>query len=124
MTKTSFAEKLERLRVMFLSQMQNDMPQLQASHQQLLSTLASEQSANGELLDTLHHLLHKIKGSAGTFGYSDLADCAQRLETQIKTWIKQGFNNLDNEINTYQQDYEKLIVLHEQLQQSTPASRD
>lgn len=120
MTKTSFAEKLARLRTMFLAQMQEDIPQLQAYQQQLMAAIAAQQTDTAELLIALHHLLHKIKGSAGTFGYTELSDCAQRLEAYIKAWQQHGLPSESGEQNDFQQDYNNLLALHEQLQHSTP----
>src|SRR5260370_916202 len=56
----------------------------------LLASLAARLSAAGNdrsALETLHREIHKIHGSAGSYGFADVSRLAAGLEATMKDWV-------------------------------------
>ena len=47
-----------------------------------------DESAGGEQAAHLHHLLHQLTGSAGSYGYADMGQRAGVLAQQWRQWLK------------------------------------
>ncbi|MDP3815593.1 diguanylate cyclase [Pseudomonas sp.] len=75
---------LRQLSTQFAQRLQAELPPLAAQARQLL------QASDGEsqlLLGQLRDQLHKLAGSAGTFGFADLGQRARALEQQAQHWL-------------------------------------
>jgi HPt (histidine-containing phosphotransfer) domain-containing protein len=42
-----------------------------------------------ETADLLHHAIHSLAGSGGSFGFSQLGKQAREIEIELKGWIKE-----------------------------------
>ncbi|HEY1150074.1 MAG TPA: Hpt domain-containing protein [Pseudoduganella sp.] len=51
-------------------------------------------------VEQLHHALHSIAGSAGSFGFKSLGDDARRLEQQIRALMgkQRGWDGIEQEV--------------------------
>jgi len=78
----SVSELLERLRQDYLARLPEDFADLAR-----LSSGLTVNSLDNANLESLHHKLHKLAGSGGTFGFSSLSTQARALEKQVKTWL-------------------------------------
>ncbi len=45
---------------------------------------------NAELAQKVHSLVHRLAGTAGTYGYSTLGNAASQLEEAVKTYLRLG----------------------------------
>ncbi len=45
---------------------------------------------NAELAQKVHSLVHRLAGTAGTYGYSTLGNAASQLEEAVKTYLRTG----------------------------------
>lgn len=79
----TIAAQLQALHVMFRQRLESDIPELEQLADALISD--SEQSLG---LKELHRGLHKMAGSAGTFGFPELGAAARSLEIRIQDWIQ------------------------------------
>ena len=78
----SVSELLERLCQDYLARLPEDFADLAR-----LSSGLTVNSLDNANLESLHHKLHKLAGSGGTFGFSSLSTQARALEKQVKTWL-------------------------------------
>ena len=74
-----FAAQLAALREQFAHQLGGTLDEMVAR--------ADGHDASGELLRELHGRLHKLAGSGGTFGFTELSRQARVLEVSAKTWL-------------------------------------
>ena len=75
---------LQQLSAQFALRLQAELPSLAAQARQL------QQASDGEsqlLLGKLRDQLHKLAGSAGTFGFAELGQRARALEQQAQHWL-------------------------------------
>ncbi|WP_297793331.1 diguanylate cyclase [uncultured Marinobacter sp.] len=92
MAKDSSAEiavKLDSLRQSFRQKAVRDMNQLE----EFLSRIADKEASKEErraVVKTTYHLLHRLAGSAGTFGLGALGSEARQLEQSLKPLIEPG----------------------------------
>jgi len=54
--------------------------------------------ADRPLLDEIHQRLHKLTGSGGTFGFSDLSAQARILDYKVKTWVSGSMQGMDDQL--------------------------
>jgi diguanylate cyclase (GGDEF)-like protein len=64
-----------------------ELPQEIMSLQKLAEKMVSDEEVQ-PTLNTLHQKLHKLTGSGGTFGFSELSDRARILEQKAKKWLE------------------------------------
>ena len=83
--QAEMAARLAKLRADYLSHLPAEIAALQSLGKEL-TTGSGEQPC----LDALHHRLHKLAGSGGTFGLAALSLQARALEQQVKHWIDQS----------------------------------
>lgn len=83
-------EQLERLRQEYVLHLPNELGALHA----LASGLTGARPLR-EGVEELHHRLHKLAGSGGTFGFSSLSAAARALELQTRYWLEVGVENID-----------------------------
>lgn len=64
---------------------------------------AAGTSPDREQLEALHHALHTVAGSAGSFGFTVLGEQARRLEHAVRGMVagEPGWEKLVLEIQTY-----------------------
>lgn len=74
--------KLGKLRAAYRSRLKDELEQIN-----LQASAAQESNEALELITTLSHRLHKLAGSAGTFGFHQLGQRARRLERRIQSWL-------------------------------------
>ena len=82
------ADKLSRLRLNFRKKAEGELDQLA----EVSSRLArANQPPSGRMDDIVssYGILHRLAGSAGTFGYTALGNEARRLEQSLKPWAEQ-----------------------------------
>ncbi len=54
--------------------------------------------ADRPLLDEIHQRLHKLTGSGGTFGFSDLSAQTRVLEHRVQAWVSGPMQGLDDQL--------------------------
>ncbi len=54
--------------------------------------------ADRPLLDEIHQRLHKLSGTGGTFGFSDLSAQARILEYRVKAWVSGSMQGMDDQL--------------------------
>lgn len=80
----AIAAKLATLKTAYLARLPEEFGQLKA----LASTL-SDPSQVVDSLTQLNQRLHKLAGSAGSFGFGEMGKLAKQLELQAIEWLKQ-----------------------------------
>jgi HPt (histidine-containing phosphotransfer) domain-containing protein len=62
--------------------------------------LCKEGGGSAQCIDQLHHALHSIAGSAGSFGFKSLGDDARRVEQQVRALMSEqrNWDGLEQEI--------------------------
>ena len=85
-------ERLNALRINYLQNLPVRYNQLKQS-----AAMVIEQRKNVKTLTTLKMNVHKIAGSAATFGLTDLTDMAKNLETLTDEIIENGHPVSDEE---------------------------
>lgn len=78
-------EKLNRLGEQFASHLADELPRLQRLAEQLL---VSEATQRRQQMEQSRDALHRLAGSAGTFGFSSLGQQARELERQLQHWLQ------------------------------------
>jgi diguanylate cyclase (GGDEF)-like protein len=63
-----------------------ELPQEFITLQELAEKMVSDEEVQSTL-NTLHQKLHKLTGSGGTFGFTELSDHARILEQKAKKWL-------------------------------------
>lgn len=93
---------LQQLGEQFSQRLREELPQLADKALQLQA--CADPSEQLQRLSELRDQLHKLAGSAGTFGFSELGARARLLEQQTQQWLsslelqRQGLHGLVNEL--------------------------
>lgn len=90
--KAAVAEQLDRLRKDYLERLPAELAELEALAAGLNGTEHDRDS-----LDELHHSLHKLAGSGGTFGLAALSAGARALEQRAKGWLAGALDAVDSQ---------------------------
>jgi diguanylate cyclase (GGDEF)-like protein len=69
-------------------------------------------------LDGLHHRLHKLAGSGGTFGFTNLGNRARVLEQRVKEWLSE--DTLDFDANVHKKFVIELGKLRDSILDKNP----
>ena len=77
-TKSAFELHLEKLKVVYLSQLPEKLNSIETDWNQLCS------SWQAEIAVVLHRNVHSLIGTAGTFGFGELSRTARELEVMLK----------------------------------------
>lgn len=85
---TELQRQLQLLAEQFRQRLQRDLPELSAQAEALGK--ATNEAARQPLLLAIRQQLHKLAGSAGTFGFAALGEQARRLEQQGSSWLCAG----------------------------------
>ncbi len=88
--EAEFAAELAKLRGAYLDHLPDELAGIAAG----ASSLSGRESER-PLLDELHHRLHKLAGSGGTFGLDDLSREARVLEKQARAWLAGPIEGID-----------------------------
>ncbi|MBE0510485.1 MAG: diguanylate cyclase [Gammaproteobacteria bacterium] len=80
--QAEMAARLAKLRADYLASLPAEMATLQSLGKQLVAGKAAQ-----PCLSQLHHRLHRLAGSGGTFGLAALSQQARILEQQVKNWL-------------------------------------
>lgn len=80
--------QLQLLAKQFRQRLQRELPEL--SRQANALDKADNESARLPLLLAIRQQLHKLAGSAGTFGFAELGEQARRLEQLSNNWLAAG----------------------------------
>lgn len=86
-------EQLSRLRAQFLKRLPIELNNLKAIAENLI-----EREFDVAALNELHHRLHKLSGSCGTFGVPALGEAARILEIRLQAWLEEHSGEIDDEI--------------------------
>ncbi|MDD2159891.1 diguanylate cyclase [Pseudomonas sp. MIL19] len=97
-------QHLQRLSETFALRLQEDLPALGQDAEHLLNTADPHEQLH--CLQTIREQLHKLAGSAGTFGFSRLGQRARELEQEAEQWL-----------TTLQQEQQSLQDFSQSLQQ-------
>ncbi|WP_444997253.1 diguanylate cyclase [Aliikangiella sp. IMCC44359] len=81
---SNIREKLAQLKADYVSRLPSDLSEIESLAKQLVNGNPQE-----KLFLQLHAKLHKITGSAGTFGLNQLSEKTRPLEQKIKTWLNE-----------------------------------
>lgn len=76
---------LQQLGEQFAQRLQQELPELADKARQLMQ--ADDGESQQRLLGSLRDQLHKLAGSAGTFGFNGLGQQARELEQQAEQWL-------------------------------------
>lgn len=87
--RAAVAAEIARLRDAYLARLPVELLELE----QLAAGLSSDEGAR-PTLDELHHRLHKLAGSGGTFGLGALGEHARQLELTAKAWLSGSLDKL------------------------------
>ncbi|MET1256411.1 diguanylate cyclase [Aliikangiella maris] len=82
-------QKLDKLKADYYAHLPDEIDQLIA----LTKKLKNEESSR-EKFHELHVRLHKITGSAGTFGSNNLSAHARKLERKVKNWLQDPLSEI------------------------------
>jgi diguanylate cyclase (GGDEF)-like protein len=88
--KAVVAAQLAQLRNDYLARLPSELAELQA----LAAGLCGGDTDRASL-DELHHRLHKLAGSGGTFGLAELSAGARTLEQRARGWLTGSLDELD-----------------------------
>ena len=77
--------KLNKLRSAYRTRLNEELSLISAQAEEVQT-----QDSRDEALAKLHHRLHKLAGSAGTFGFQKLGNQARILERLVQRWINQS----------------------------------
>lgn len=80
--------QLQLLAEQFSARLQRELPELSSQADALLA--AGDEPQRLLALHNLRQQLHKLAGSAGTFGFAELGQEARRLELQSSAWLTLG----------------------------------
>ena len=80
--------QLQLLAEQFSARLQRELPELSSQADALLA--AADEPQRLLAVHNLRQQLHKLAGSAGTFGFAELGQEARRLELQSSTWLALG----------------------------------
>lgn len=80
----SVQARLAMLREQYVLRLQEDLPRLRDAAQRLLAACQTPEWT--ALSEDVRNQLHKLAGSAGTFGFPLLSENSRALEQQIKPW--------------------------------------
>ncbi|MGK8439996.1 diguanylate cyclase domain-containing protein [Ectopseudomonas hydrolytica] len=100
----SLQQHLHQLGEQFAERLRQELPQLAQQAQQLPE--ASDEQRR-QLLRALRDQLHRLAGSAGTFGFDTLGQQARELEQQAELWLERQLRQ--------QQDLDAFIAALQQL---------
>lgn len=84
-------EQLSRLRSQFLKRLPIELNSLKAIAETLVMHGFDRASLN-----ELHHRLHKLSGSCGTFGVPALGEATRILEIRLQTWLEDRSGEIDD----------------------------
>jgi periplasmic divalent cation tolerance protein len=92
---TAFQDRLQALRDKYAASIPE---RLQAVADALARCQGAARSA--QHIDQLHHTLHTIAGSAGSFGFKSLGEDARRVEQQVRALMagQRGWEGIEQEI--------------------------
>lgn len=83
------AQKLAKLNADYREKLPGELAKLR----ELFAQLGSRADIRVALRE-LHHGLHKLAGSGGTFGLHDLSKSAKLLESKVQFWIDSGYESV------------------------------
>lgn len=88
--RQALSDQLDRLRRDYAAHLPLEFHALQDMAGRL-----SEPTPARQDLEELHHRLHKLAGSGGTFGFAALSAAARALELQTRYWLEVGPEHVD-----------------------------
>lgn len=97
-------QRLQQLGQQFTERLRQELPELMQQGERLLQTRDGQRD---QLLQTLRDQLHRLAGSAGTFGFTQLGQQARELEQQAERWLDQQ--------QRQQQELEAFVAALQQL---------
>ena len=97
-------QRLQQLGQQFTERLRQELPELMKQGERLLQTRDGQRD---QLLQTLRDQLHRLAGSAGTFGFTQLGQQARELEQQAERWLDQQ--------QRQQQELEAFVAALQQL---------
>lgn len=83
MTQDALQAQLDRLRVKFAA----DLPQRLAEAEALLAAL---RAGDGDALNGLRYIVHRLHGTGGTMGFAALSTAAAALEERLDACLQSG----------------------------------
>ena len=104
-------QRLQQLGQQFSERLRQELPELVQQGERLLQTHDGQRD---QLLHTLRDQLHRLAGSAGTFGFTQLGQQARELEQQAERWLDQQ--------QRQQQELEAFVVALQQLGDQSDAN--
>lgn len=97
-------QHLQQLGQQFSERLRQELPELAQQGEHLLQ---SSEGQRQQLLPALRDQLHRLAGTAGTFGFTQLGQQARELEQQAERWLDQQ--------QRQQQDLETFVAALQQL---------
>lgn len=111
---------LQLLSGQFAQRLQADLPQLAVQAAQLLH---APDDQGRQLLGSLRDQLHKLAGSAGTFGFPDLGQRARELEQQAQQWLD-SLQQRQQDLQAFVQNLQQLAEQQHQAQVESPPKQE
>lgn len=88
--RVTLAAEMELLRVRYLERLNGDLAEVA----QLAAGLSGGER-DRQALGKLHHRLHKLAGSAGTFGFEVIGGRVRQLEAIAQEWLESSLDEID-----------------------------
>ena len=112
-------QHLQLLGEQFAQRLREELPQLADKAAQL--QLAADPSEQLQHLGELREQLHKLAGSAGTFGFAELGQRARELELQTQQWLS-SLKLQQQGLQAFVQELQQLASSHEQPATANPVA--
>lgn len=104
LTAASASQKIAKLQQTFLEQLPQRVEQAQAA---LADLSASHQPS--QAIETLHQLLHNIKGTGRSLGFAEIGHCAEQCEALLAAWPSLAQQELHHGVQRLQELVEKQL---------------
>lgn len=85
-TNEALHDQLQALNEKFAERLKEDLAELEQRAEQLLQV--REQEQRRQLVSDLHQRLHRLAGTAGTFGFTTLGEQSRLLEQRADCWLE------------------------------------
>lgn len=109
-------EQLRSLRREYAAKLPDELTGLGRSSK-LLSTATNAEPLSSELLQPVYQHLHKLAGSAGSFGFNELSVKARELELIVKLWLA-------GQVPTAAEVVEFIATVQQLRDHAAPAGQD
>ena len=91
--RATLEAEMERLRIRYVERLELNLTEIAQ-----LAAEVSGSERDRRVLAELHHRLHKLAGTAGTFGFDAIGGRARQLEAMAQEWLESSLEGLDQAV--------------------------